>query len=151
MDYRVETPRRKVIPNWRYYNNTVNLGELTSFENVNLSDADLYPIDDYISDWIDSKSVYRASDLISAAITNSQKNNSHVIEAAKFLLSKQDRINLVQKQTAEYILANNNKVECDKDVLRLKNVAIEKLKTASETHKKFMHLEYMLMLILLIL
>ena len=75
MDYRVETPRRKVIPNWRYYNNTVNLGELTSFENVNLSDADLYPIDDYISDWIDSKSVYRASDLISAAITNSQKNN----------------------------------------------------------------------------
>lgn len=135
MDYRVETPRRKVIPNWRYYNNTVNLGELTSFENVNLSDADLYPIDDYISDWIDSKSVYRASDLISAAITNSQKNNSHVIEAAKFLLSKQDRINLVQKQTAEYILANN-KVECDKDVLRLKNVAIEKLKTASETHKK---------------
>lgn len=136
MDYRVETPRRKVLPNWRYYNNTVNLGELTSFENVNLSDADLYPIDDYISDWIDSKSVYRASDLISAAITNSQKNNSHVIEAAKFLLSKQDRINLVQKQTAEYILANNNKVECDKDVLRLKNVAIEKLKTASETHKK---------------
>mgnify|MGYP003489035753 CR=1 FL=1 len=52
------------------------------------------------------------------------------------MLSKQDRINLVQKQTAEYILANNNKVECDKDVLRLKNVAIEKLKTASETHKK---------------
>lgn len=136
MDYRVETPRRKVIPNWRYYNNTVNLGELTSFENVNLSDADLYPIDEYISDWIDSKSVYRASDLISAAITNSQKNNSHVIEAAKFLLAKQDKINLVQKQTAEYILANNNKVECDKDVLRLKNVAIEKLKTASETHKK---------------
>ena len=125
MDYRVETPRRKVLPNWRYYNNTVNLGELTSFENVNLSDADLYPIDDYISDWIDSMSVYRASDLISAAITNSQKNNSHVIEAAKFLLSKQDRINLVQKQTAEYILANNNKVECDKDVLRLKNVAID--------------------------
>lgn len=135
MDYRVETPRRKVIPNWRYYNNTVNLGELTSFENVNLSDADLYPIDEYISDWIDSKSVYRASDLISAAITNSQKNNSHVIEAAKFLLSKQDNINLVQKQTAEYILDNNN-VECDNDVLRLKNVAIEKLKTASETHNK---------------
>lgn len=135
MDYRVETPRRKVIPNWRYYNNTVNLGELTSFENVNLSDADLYPIDEYISDWIDSKSVYRASDLISAAITNSQKNNLHVIEAAKFLLSKQDNINLVQKQTAEYILDNNN-VECDNDVLRLKNVAIEKLKTASETHNK---------------
>lgn len=135
MDYRVETPRRKVIPNWRYYNNTVNLGELTSFENVNFSDADLYPIDEYISDWIDSKSVYRASDLISAAITNSQKNNSHVIEAAKFLLSKQDNINLVQKQTAEYILDNNN-VECDNDVLRLKNVAIEKLKTASETHNK---------------
>lgn len=135
MDYRVETPRRKVIPNWRYYNNTVNLGELTSFENVNLRDADLYPIDEYISDWIDSKSVYRASDLISAAITNSQKNNSHVIEAAKFLLSKQDNINLVQKQTAEYILDNNN-VECDNDVLRLKNVAIEKLKTASETHNK---------------
>lgn len=136
MDYRVETPRRKVIPNWRYYNNTVNLGELTSFENVNLSDADLYPIDDYISDWIDSKSVYRASDLISAAITNSQKNNSHIIEAAKFLLSKQDKINLVQKQTAEYILDNNNNVECDKNVLRLKNVAIDKLKTASETHNK---------------
>lgn len=36
MDYRVEPPRRKVLPNWRYYNNTVNLGELTSYENVNL-------------------------------------------------------------------------------------------------------------------
>ena len=136
MDYRVEPPRRKVIPNWRYYNNTVNLGELTSYENVNLSDADLYPIDDYITDWIDSKSVYRASDLISAAITNSQKNNSHVIEAAKFLLSKQGEINFAQKQTAEFILTNNNDGECDKNILRLKNDAFEKLKTASEIYKK---------------
>lgn len=136
MDYRVEPSRRKVIPNWRYYNNTVNLGELTSYENVNLSDADLYPIDDYITDWIDSKSVYRASDLISAAITNSQKNNSHVIEAAKFLLSKQGGINFAQKKTAEFVLTNNNDGECDKNILRLKNDAFEKLKTASEIYKK---------------
>ena len=136
MDYRLDPPRRKVIPNWRYYNNTVNLGELTSYENVNLGEADLYPIDDYITDWLDSKSVYRASDLISAAITNSQKRNPYVVEAAKFILSNQEKLSLLQKQTAEYILTHNKEGECDKNIIRLKNDAFEKLKTASDIHKK---------------
>lgn len=136
MDYKLETPRRKVIPNWRYYNNTVNLGELTSYENVNLDEADLYPIDDYITDWLDSKSVYRASDLISAAITNSQKSNPYVVEAARFILSNQEKLNLTQKQTAKYIIEQNKEGECDKNIIRLKNDAFEKLKTASDIHKK---------------
>ena len=53
MDYRIEPPKRIVIPNWRYFNNTVNLGELTAYENINFDEASLYPIDDYINDWIE--------------------------------------------------------------------------------------------------
>lgn len=134
MDYRIEPPKRIVIPNWRYFNNTVNLGELTSYENINLDEASLYPIDDYINDWIDSKSVYRASDLISAAIANSQKGNPYVIDAAKFLLANESKVNFIQKQTAQFVLNSNKETDCSNSIIRLQNDAFEKLKTASDIH-----------------
>lgn len=135
MDYRIEPPKRIVIPNWRYFNNTVNLGELTAYENINFDEASLYPIDDYINDWIDSKSVYRASDLISAAITNSQKGNPFVIDAAKFLLENVGQANLTQKQFAQFILNSNKETDCSNSIIRLQNDAFEKLKTASDIHE----------------
>lgn len=135
MDYRIEPPRRKVIPNWRYFNNTLNLGELTAYESLNLRDVDLYPIDNYINDWMDSKSVYRASDLISAAIVNSQKSNPYVVDAAKFLLTIPDKTNLVQRQTAQFVIDGTEENECNKSIVRLQNDALEKLKTASDIHK----------------
>lgn len=135
MDYRIEPPKRIVIPNWRYFNNTVNLGELTAYENINFDEASLYPIDDYINDWIDSKSVYRASDLISAAITNSQKGNPFVIDAAKFLLENVGQANLTQKHIAQFILNSNKETDCSNSIIRLQNDAFEKLKTASDIHE----------------
>lgn len=135
MDYIIEPSKRIVIPNWRYFNNTINLGELTAYENIILNEVSLYPIDDYIDDWIDSKSVYRASDLISAAITNSQKGNPHVIDAAKFLLDNEGKANLIQKHTAQFILNSNNESECNHSIKRLQNDAFEKLKTASDIHE----------------
>lgn len=135
MDYKVEPSKRIVFPNWRYFNNTVNLGELTAYENLNLDEASLYPIDDYIDDWIDSKSVYRASDLISAAITNSQKTNPYVLDAAKFLLNNEVKANLIQKQTAQFIIDSNNDAESNHSMQRLQNDAFDKLKTASDIHE----------------
>lgn len=134
MDYKIEPEKRFVIPNWRYFSNTVNLGELTAYENVKLDGNTLYPIDDYIADWIDSKSIYRASDLISAAIANSQKSNPYVVKAATFLLENADKVSSVQKQTAKFILNNCKDGECDNSIRRLKNDAFDKLKTASDIH-----------------
>lgn len=135
MDYRIDPPKRKVIPNWRYFNNTANLGELKSYENLDLINEDLYPIDEYINDWMDSKSIYRASDLISAAISNSQKNNPYVIDAAKFLLTVPNKTNPIQRQAAQFIIDATEENECNKSIVRLQNDAIEKLKTASDIHK----------------
>lgn len=84
-----EDSRRNVVPNWRDYNQTSRLGEFAG-NSKESSQIELFPIDDYISSWINNKSIPFAGDLISAAILNGQSNNPHVIEAAKYIVEHHD-------------------------------------------------------------
>lgn len=133
MDITPIPQKRVVIPNWRYYDNTSILGELDSYSAV-VNSEKLYPIDDYINDWIGKKSLYRASDLISAAICNSQKDNPHVLEAAKFVLETcHQNSSIAQESTAKYVLGSDD--SNDSHIDRLQKDALGKLENVVDLHK----------------
>lgn len=132
MDTELQLQKRRVIPNWRYFYSTLQLGELNS--NSSRLAENIYPIDDYIDDWIGSKTIHGASDLISAAITNSQRNNPYVIDAAKYLLSKNQEANLIQRNIAKLIIEENNPAQ-QSSIRKLKYDALERLKKISDIRK----------------
>lgn len=78
---------RRVVPNWRYYESTLAAGELNNWK-VAQPNTEQYSIDDYVEQWKSNPSLYRAGDLISAAITNDQKDNDTVKEAATFIMER---------------------------------------------------------------
>lgn len=130
MDLISKPKARRVIPNWRYYHNTLQLGELDSMA-AKVAKVDFYPIDEYINDWIERKSIHRATDLISSAICNSQKENPYVMEAAKYLLDVNNRTSTdIQKKMSEYIL--NESGESDQRIKHLHNRALDKLVTVTD-------------------
>jgi len=78
---------RRVIPNWRSFEQTIFLGELNSLGNKNSSSVtDKASIDEYINEWDANKTLIHASELISAAIVNNKKESPKVSEAASFIL-----------------------------------------------------------------
>lgn len=134
MDFTSKPKARRVIPNWRYYHNTLQLGELGSLSSE-IKDLEFFPIDDYVDDWIDNKSIHRATDLISTAICNSQKENPYVIEAAKYLLDVNlKNVTDIQRNMSKYIL-NEDEVS-DKRILHLNIRAMDKLDNVSDVREK---------------
>lgn len=47
MDEILKPAKRRVIPNWRYYADTLQLGEQATYL-LNKNKIDIYPIDDYV-------------------------------------------------------------------------------------------------------
>ena len=78
---------RRVVPNWRYYENTLAAGELDGWKVHKVMKAP-YSIDDYKELWHNHHSLYRAGDLLSAAITNGHEQDESVKEAAHFILDQ---------------------------------------------------------------
>lgn len=89
MNYEYQPEARRVIPNWRYYESTLDAGELDNWM-LTHSNEKSYNIENYIQLWKEHQSIYRAGDLLSAAITNGVKNNEFVNNAACFILERQD-------------------------------------------------------------
>ena len=83
---------RRVLPNWRSYSLTVDLGELNDWheESINRYSRNL-SIDDYLLSWEQSKTIAIAGDLLSAAFVNGFAENPVVKDAALFVLSNQDK------------------------------------------------------------
>lgn len=140
MDEISKPARRRVIPNWRYYTDTLQLGEQETYL-LNQNKIDIYPIDDYINDWIDKKSVYRASDLISAAICNGQKNNPHVVEAAKYILDSQHKQPTKLQQTAAQYIFKGDSAH-NKNSIKIKD-ARDKLTNFQDVREKIHGLRIM--------
>jgi len=66
-----EQKDRRVIPNWRSFSRTLNLGELRySKKKSESKDKTNLSIEDYLLDWEGSKSVSVAGDLNSASFVN---------------------------------------------------------------------------------
>ncbi len=105
MDYlsRKET-NRSVVPNWRFFSETLLIGELDS-NRIGKKAENLYPIDDYVETWLDTKSFSTAGDLISAAIANGQRNNKYAKEAALFITDQDTDDFPVLEKGAKYILS----------------------------------------------
>ena len=128
------TPKeRRVVPNWRYYEATLTAGELDNWKLARRNE-DTYAIDDYVSLWKEHKSIYRAGDLLSAAITNSQQDDENVRNAASFILERESQSTNSLLYSARKILGidernNPSKIEID----RLREC------TATTDIRKFIH------------
>lgn len=134
MDFISKPQARRVIPNWRYYNNTLQLGELNSLS-PDIKDVDFYPIDEYINDWIDKRSVHRATDLISSAICNSQKENPYVLEAARYLLDESNHnITDIHRRMTNFILDED--VDGDNRIKQLQLRAMDKLDSVTDVARR---------------
>lgn len=83
---------RRVLPNWRSFSLTVDLGELNDWrgKGINCHSFNL-SIEDYLLSWEQSKTIAIAGDLLSAAFVNGFTENPIVKEAAFFVLSNQDK------------------------------------------------------------
>lgn len=134
--------KRNVLPNWRQYDLTARLGEFSS-SIINSSTLSLFPIDSYIYDWKDNRTLPHAADLICAAILNNQTNNLEVIKAAKFIVDNQDYVSNLMLKTANSILETpvehyrkeysniSNKIEnisLQEDIIRKKISILKKTK-----------------------
>ncbi len=93
---------RNVVPGWRSFNNTLDLGELSSPKEQQFV-PERQNIDEYIFDFKQNYSVAHASELISAAVSNNQLEVNEVHDAAKFILDRGDETTKAQARLAEKI------------------------------------------------
>jgi len=105
-----EQKDRRVIPNWRSFSRTLNLGELRYPKNISESkDKTNLSIEDYLLDWEGSKSVSVAGDLISAAFVNGFIDNEKVKEAAKYILKNKKKATDSLVSIVQIILESTSK------------------------------------------
>ena len=142
MDYlNLEQRSRRVVPNWRFYSETMFLGELESARKETLRE-DLYPIDEYVNTWLNQKSFSTAGDLISAAITNGQRHNKFAIDAARYV-SEQDTTQYpVLARSADYLLQGNTFV--NKGCSIRHQALIDKLRTAQDMSQRIREIRHQL-------
>lgn len=124
---------RRVVPNWRYYEATLEAGELNNWKVVRPHEC-IYSISDYEELWRNHHSLYRAGDLISAAITNGQEDNPIVKDAASFVLDREEVSTKALLRSARKVLG----VEEEKT---LSKIEIQRLKecTAIEDIRRNIH------------
>ena len=134
MNLSYKPKERRVVPNWRYYEDTLFAGELNNWKLARRS-KDTFSIDNYVYLWKDHQSLFRAGDLLSAAITNSRVDLDEVKEAASFILDKKDRSTNSLICSAKKVLGieadgqNSSKIEID----RLRDC------TATESIRNYIH------------
>lgn len=102
-----ENDKRDVLPNWRSYIKTSSMGEFNASSNSQCN-VPLFSLDEYIYEWEEHRKIPFAADLVSAAITNGQTNNSKAIEAANFLVNHPDDCSNTQIVCAKRILPKEN-------------------------------------------
>lgn len=111
MDYLSnEQKSRSVVPNWRFFSETMEIGELES-SRIGKEPENLYAIDDYVDSWLDRRSFSTAGDLISAAITNGQRNNKYARDAARYIIEEQNSVEYpVLERGAKFILSGKENI-----------------------------------------
>lgn len=125
---------RRVVPNWRYYETTLAAGELDNWR-VARSKRNTYSIDEYEHLWNEHNSIYRAGDLISAAITNGKEESAAVKDAAEYILER-------EKESTRSLLESAQKVlGLEAMGGSASKIEIERLKecTSTEEIRKYIH------------
>ena len=127
---------RKVVPNWRPFQETSYLGEL-SFCYAPSGNYH-YPIEEYINSWRENRHILFASELLSAAVSNDQLNNDIVKDAASYIIQNKNIANSAQIELAETILESpeieNVEIGIDK--------ILEKLSQIQDIQIKIKQLKY---------
>lgn len=135
-----EIKTRNVIPNWRSYKKTGELGEFRDVRAKLPGEGFVFPIDDYVEDWRHNKSLAFAGDLLSAAIMNGQSNNPDAIEAAKFIIDHKDEASKLLLRTAESLFPQKQSVLVKTETINEKLNSVfeqeESLKQRIRTLKK---------------
>ena len=97
---------RNVIPRWRNFSSTVEVGELGTSANVHQPDH--VPSTDFdrrLSEWHPDLANVYSSDLLSSAIVSGR--HEEVSEAARLLLGKTDHGEIFQRIAAQRVLTGN--------------------------------------------
>lgn len=110
MAHNIKHHKRKVVPNWRSFGNTVALGELDS-SIINASKEIINPIDSYVVDWKLNPSNLFAGELLSAALIHSSFDNIEIKKAAKFILNSKENASKSQIALATRISSSDGKNE----------------------------------------
>lgn len=99
---------RRVLPNWREFSTTAQLGEL----GLAKGNGSLLPapsIDKYIKDFSVNKEIPFAAELISIASANDDLDYEEVNEAAILIAENPDKTTYSQQNLAKHILSNGEK------------------------------------------
>ena len=95
-------PRNKIIAKLLYLNKWLDI--------FHYGWSDRH-IDDYVDSWLDRRSFSTAGDLISAAITNGQRNNKYARDAARYITEEQNSVEYpVLERAAKYILSGTGNI-----------------------------------------
>lgn len=118
-----EIKERRVVPNWRDYRRTLQLGELTQ---SNKSTTPMsFNIDRSIDDWKQIKNIGTAADLINSAFV-SGINNLEVKEAINFIKSNNEKTSTTLSDLTKLLgpdmtinseISNNSLLEVDVDTI----------------------------------
>lgn len=106
-----EIQDRRVIPSWRSFNQSINLGELNSFQITGQNFQDSYDLSSYISEWKLNKTVTFAAELVGAAIVNNKEDVIEALDAANFILSNEKLATKSQILLASKLLHDDSKKE----------------------------------------
>ena len=98
---------RRVIPNWRSFRDTLNLGELGQISKEVLKQT-AFDINTYIEDWNKNKTLIFAAELLSAATVRDLNSLEEVKAASKFIIEKGEDIPPSLLTTANSILGLTN-------------------------------------------
>ena len=98
-----EYKERRVIPNWRSFDTTLKLSELSN-KGVIEKKNDISILSGYFNDWKNDSISAVAGDLLSAAVVNGLHTNSTVIEFAKDVLMRSNNHPRSTIELAEYII-----------------------------------------------
>lgn len=96
-------PDRRVLPNWRSFNDTTAIGELGHY-NIRRINDNAFSIDEYVNDWDKYRDVLFAGELLSAAVSNSQIGRDEVTDAADFIIKNKDKASIAQIELANSII-----------------------------------------------
>lgn len=103
-----EKKDRHVIPNWRNFENTAQLGELNSSRSTEFYSSFKPNIDDLLEDWEYAKNLGVAGDILSAALVCNQLDNPTVQEISSFVLKNKETSTPALIKTASNIKENGN-------------------------------------------
>jgi tetratricopeptide (TPR) repeat protein len=96
--------QRHVIPNWRRFDITANLGELNG-KIDSKQEASFKPeIDDLLDDWETNKTIGVAADILGVAISLNQTETKEISEIARFVIENQDISSSSLKRAAHSVL-----------------------------------------------